>query len=590
MSWKSLTIAVLVVFCAPLAVWADPAPAAVADASLAVVPSTAPVVIQVKGVDRVRARVKATVTAALPDFGPLVTGQLDSMFGQVFEGRKMDGVAPAGPVFIVLLDLPRDGNPPPVAVMIRASSYATFKEKFLLKEEAAAIKSVGKGIESTTIRNEEFFLVEKPDYVVLTMKQEDAERMTKPYTGLSGQIAADMSAKLLDHDVSVFANLGKVNEEYGETIRNAREQMVQLLDATGGQLEKSQLEAAKKLYSGMFQVVLDGKALVVGLDFRPQGIALHMQAQVKADTSTAKSLAAEKPSNLEQFGKLPSGQVMYTAMQLSPETMKSLMFGMQGLNIGEGDSKALSEAALTKLFNAKGEAAYSSMNYPPSGVTFQRYGDPTQAVAANLELFKAFGDGAGYMGGMFKSKPVVKPDAETVRGIKLTHVRMEWDLDKMADQIPGVGEGMKGAYRKILGDETNVWFGAEGDRIITVTAKDAADAKSRLESFLDGKSVIGSSEAFNATRKQLPASTSLVYLMDSGPMTYWMADYMVTLFKAMPGLPFNLPDSVKPTKTEPAFIGAAVTLQPERGAMDLYIPVTAIQEIRKVIMQVFVGN
>ena len=38
-----------------------------------------------------------------------------------------------------------------------------------------------------------------------------------------------------------------------------------------------------------------------------------------------------------------------------------------------------------------------------------------------------------------------------------------------------------------------------------------------------------------------------------------------------------------------SYLGVALTLQPEHGSLDLFVPVTAVQEIRKVIQPLFKG-
>ncbi|MBX7103209.1 MAG: hypothetical protein K1X57_03965 [Gemmataceae bacterium] len=568
---------------------AAPAPLS-ADSPLAAVPAQAPIVVHIRGVDRVKGRVKATMTAAAPDFGALAAGQVDAMFGQLFEGRKTDAIPANGSAFLAFLEVPGPGGDVPMAVILRVNSYAAFKTSFLLPDEARELKSVADGIDRAEIKGTETFLVDKKDYVILTQKKEYAETLAKQYTGLDGKIAKPLAVRYLEQDLGIYVNLASVNKTYGDQIRQGREFVMTMMDQAGGQLEKGQLEAAKKMYGALFQLVLDGEGMVFGLDFRPEGIALHMQAQVGAETESGQVLKSQKPSGLEQIGKLPGGQLMYTGVDVSPESMRALTSGLQGLQAGEGDAKKLVDAALTQLADAKGKAMYSSMNYPPSGVTFQEYADPGKAVAASIALYKGFGDGAGYMGGVFKSKPEIKTDAEEFRGVKFNHVKLQFDLDKMAELVPGAGDGMKAAYKKVLGDNMNVWFGTDGNRMLTITAKDWAEARGKMEKFLDGKGLIADSQAFQATRKQLPAQASMLYMIDAGPFANWMADYMVTMFKAMPGLPFNLPESIKPVETTSSFIGFSIAMQPERGAIDLYIPVTAVQEIRKVAMQLFMGN
>ena len=66
--------------------------------------------------------------------------------------------------------------------------------------------------------------------------------------------------------------------------------------------------------------------------------------------------------------------------------------------------------------------------------------------------------------------------------------------------------------------------------------------------------------------------------------------YLLGIFKAMPIVPFNLPESMKPVQTVPAFFGTSIVMQPEYGSFDFFLPVTAVHEVRKVLMPLFTGE
>jgi len=122
-----------------------------------------------------------------------------------------------------------------------------------------------------------------------------------------------------------------------------------------------------------------------------------------------------------------------------------------------------------------------------------------------------------------------------------------------------------------------------------LTAKDWDAARTLLDRYLEGGSTLAKDPAYAATRKQLPAETTLLMLADAGRFTHVMTDYMVAIFKAVPVLPFNLPAEVKPVKTKTSYLGFAVTLRSENAGVDVFVPVTAVQEMRKVIMPLFQG-
>src|SRR5581483_84082 len=129
-----------------------------------------------------------------------------------------------------------------------------------------------------------------------------------------------------------------------------------------------------------------------------------------------------------------------------------------------------------------------------------------------------------------------------------------------------------------------MWFGTNGKQVVTVTAKDWDAAKARLDAYLSGSKPLGKDPAYQATRKQLPAEATVIALADAGRFTIAFGDYMLGLFKAMQNqLPFNLPDAMKPVKTKTSYLGFAVTLKPQTAAFDMFLPVTGVQEIRKVV-------
>lgn len=559
---------------------AAPVPAGATDSPLAAVPAQSPIVVHLKGVDRVRERLKTFLTNAVPDFGPMAAGQIDNMVGNLPDGRKMQGMAPAGPVFLAFLALPTNRDEmPDAALIVKVTKYAEFRDGILTEDERKALKSVSPGVESTEINGKPVFLHDRNGYAVVTASKTVSETMAKGYGGLHEKMPRELADKLLDHDLGVYVNLATVNKDFGDQIKELRDMAMQMIDG-GGALPKDQADNAKKMYGAVFQAVLDGRALVLATDFRPDAMSLHVQSHVGAETESNKLLVNQKPGLLEQFGKLPLGQMMYTAYEMAPETAK-LLAGLSDDEAGKKVAEALSAA--------KGKSNYASSNYPIAGLTFQEFENPAKALEATLGMIKGMGEGKSFSGGMVKGQPVVTPDAATFKDVKFTEYKIAWDLEKMAEAIPGGAEAMKVVMTKTMGTELHGWMGVDGKRMVTVTAKDWDAAKARLESYYGSQSV-GGNAAFQSTRKALPAAASMLAMMDAGPYAYAMADLACTVANAIPGIPINLPKEIKPTKMAPTFIGMAVTLQPERGSFDFYLPVAAIQTIEKVVKQVMQGD
>src|SRR5688572_2499728 len=79
---------------------AAPVPPAPPATSLAAIPAQAPIVVQVRGAERVKDRLTALIKAAVPDFGAFAAAQIDEKFKTALEGRKLQGIAKDGPLFL----------------------------------------------------------------------------------------------------------------------------------------------------------------------------------------------------------------------------------------------------------------------------------------------------------------------------------------------------------------------------------------------------------------------------------------------------------------------------------------------------------
>src|SRR5438874_2255997 len=101
--------------------------------------------------------------------------------------------------------------------------------------------------------------------------------------------------------------------EFGGQIAGLRQLMETDMDAAGGGADKASIEYVKVFYSGMFQAIEDGRAFLAAVDFRPEGMNLHLQFQVGADTKSNNVLREQKPATLEAIGTLPDGLMNYTA-------------------------------------------------------------------------------------------------------------------------------------------------------------------------------------------------------------------------------------------------------------------------------------
>jgi hypothetical protein len=560
-------------------------------AALAVVPAQAPIVVQLRGVERTKDRMAAFLKVAVPDFGPLAVAQIDQMLKSGFDGRKLEGLEKDGPVFLAILEMPNvaGGAEPPMAVIARVTGYKAFRDGLLTEDERKGVKSED-GYDKAELNGRETYFIDQQGFAAVTTSKDAAVMLAKKPAGLDSKLSADLAKQFLTNDLSLYVNLAAVNKEYGDQIKSGRELFETALNMAGG-ADKASMEYVKIIYGGMFQAIEDGRVFLAAVDFRPEGMNLHLQFQVGPDTKTNRLLQNQKPTTLASVGALPEGSMTYTATRITGDVLKSIAPLVYGALAGEGESKAKMEEALKQLVAAGNTGSYSGADMPASGLQLQMFDDPAKAVTAMLALFRAMGEGGTFQNAYVKGKPEIKENAVEHRGFKLSSMHIVWDLDKFADAIPGGGEAAKNAIKKLLGEDQHVWFGTDGKRVVTLTAKNWDAAAKRLDAYLDGSATLEKEPAYALTRKQLPAETSILMLADAGRFTQTMGDYMLGLFKAMPAqLPFNLPDGIKPVKTKISYLGFAITLRAETAGFDMFVPVTGIQEIRKVLMPLFMGG
>jgi hypothetical protein len=568
-----------------------------AGAALSIVPAQASIVVQIHGVDRVKGRLTALIKSALPDLGPMAVAKLEESLKEALDEKKLQGLENEGPIFVVFMEIPGDDTQvPKMAVIARVAKYAEFRDGLLSDDERKALKPAADGAERTEIKGQEVFFLDRSGWAIVTPHKETATLLAKDYAGLDGKINRDVARRLLDSDLAAYVNLVTVNKQFGDQIKEAKETMFNLFDQFGNQNAHT-MEMVKKMYGGMFQIVADGRACVITLDFRPEGLNLHLAVNVGSDTATNKFLRDQKPAAFPDFGTLPAGQVVYSATEFVPSMLKALAPMIYGAT-GDGDSQKGIQSAIEQLIESGNTTALSAGSFPASSLQVSAFKNPALAANAQLKLFRSLGDGSMFQNSAIRGKPEIKENDKSYRGFTLHYAHITWDFDKAMEQFGGAGGGgggddAKKALSKLIGEGLSSWFGTDGKQYLTINAKSWDDAKKLMDGFLDGKDTIGSVKAFATSRKQLPTDATLLSLVDAGRFAYVMGDYMLASIKAVGGaipLPFNLPESMKPVKTTPAFLGIAVVLQPEYGSFDFYLPVTAVHEIRRVIMPLFMGG
>ncbi len=558
------------------------------ESPLAQLPANTSVVFQVRGVERTKNRLVAFLKNALPDLAPVIEAQVDELLKNGFDGgRHFNGLNKDGPHFLIFTELPMPGTEQPkIAGVFRLNNYQEFVKGLLKEEEFKELKPTKDGYDVAMMGNEETYFIDRKDYVLITGNKDLAGQLAKKGPGFEGKLKPEIAKKLLDADVSAFVDMNVVNKEFGGQIQSFHQLFDLGFAQAGEQLGKANAEMIKGILEGFFQFVEDSSGILLAAEFRPEGLAFHLQAQVGGDSKTNALFKSTQKSTFESLGQLPAGQLAFTGMSLAGPNYKLFQLMTQGAI--EDVAKEIKDAQ-ADLEKSGPEVWIGSFQMPMQGIQVTTYKDPAKASAAQLKLMQGLKEGENFMNITLKSKPEVKPEAQNYQGFKLHSASFVWDFDKTIEkqggkQVPEeTRKQMAEAMKKLMGDQANLWFGTNGKSYVQVTAKDWPVAQNLLSQFLEGKSAIKDQKAYQDTRKLLPAQSTLLALVDALPYFQAMGNYVLSVLKATP-LPIAIPvQSLPAVKGEPAYLGFAVTLESGRGGMDFWLPATAVKEVRKLV-------
>ncbi|MCE9531416.1 MAG: hypothetical protein K8T89_09895, partial [Planctomycetes bacterium] len=569
------------------------------EASLGLVPAKAPIVLQVNGLDKARDRMGKLLGNALPDLAPKLIKQIDDKIKELSEGRDLKSIVKDGRVYVVVTDLSSLTENSQLAILLPITGYTEFKNGFLKEDERKSLKKQDDGYDTIKVEGmeDDVCLIERKGYLTLTNSKDAAKAFAKgDDTGLGKALSKETAKTFLDQDASVYVNIKAINKEYGTKIRGFKALLELGLGAGGMGIDKKQAEMVKVLFNSFLQLLDDGEAAVVGFDFRPEGANFKLYAQFSADTDTNIFLKKLKPNSLKEIGALPGGLLMYSATNFDPTLSKTLALLMKETLADDENEEAKKtiEAAMKELSENGRQYELGASSGLSGGLGIAEYKDGAKAAASLLKMFKAMTKTTTFGNMPFKEKPAITEGAETVGDIKLTKVKFSYDFDKAVENVPeATRDATKAAMVKALGDNTTLWIGSSGNRVFSVNGSDANKVKELVESYQKGANPLEKDESFTSTRKQLPADATILIAGDSARFLQELVD-MIREFAGgggIPGLPGGgaIPE-LKAPKGKAAYFGVAIVLQAEQTSLDFFVPVTAIQQVRKMLAPLIEGD
>jgi hypothetical protein len=571
-----------------------PAAPAPSDASaLSIVPASAPIVVSLRGVEGTTGRFLVMLKQALPELAGTVEEYIKkAMAGDFTEGRRPRGLAKDGPIFLVFTEIPKPGDAEPkIAVVLSITKYEEFRDNLLSEDERKTLKTDPAGFETATMSfGETIHLINKKEFAVVTPVQDVAEAFTKKPKGIDEHISKEQSAKLLAGDIGVYFSMDTLNKQYADQIKTARETAREGLKTLSETVEKSQRSAfvfLQKILDPTFQGIEDSRGILLTLEFRPGGLAVHVETEIRPGTPTAKALEGNKGSAFKGLETMPGGLATYIGMEANKKMVAALSEIVFASSV-TGDDKAekATRAAIDELVQSDPGTSLNAYNIPMQGIQVSHYADPAKAVVAQLKLFAELASGTAYSSGLLKEKPKVTPKAEKYGDFEFTSVELRWDAEKMAQGAGGPAplpdeakKQIATAIKKVLGESQTSWIGTDGKVVLQVTAKDWATAKKLLDNHAKGTDTAAKVAAFRDVRGQLPAEANIIALADVVRYIGLMLETAKPIIENMLPLPVKLP--TMPANLPITYCGAAVTLKADRASVDAFISVGTVHEFYK---------
>ena len=557
------------------------------------VPASSLVVVQVSGVPMLKDRVTKFLDVAAPDVAKLFPKWIDAELKERFADRDLSALTPNDRIFLSVMSF--DGvlqGQPPAVLFLPIADYKTFRDKVLTADERRSFEKTKEGYDSI----ERAFLVDmtKRGYVAVTMNEETAKQLAKPYVALTDKaLSAPLSQPFFNSDAAVYVNLKAINADYGEQLQGYVKYLNALLQNGSlgfiPGLDKRQLQVVKTVLEGMTQAIGDGQGLVLGVSVRPEGITVCGETVFVAGTETAKQLAAEKPTKLDEIAALPKGNLVYSSSRYSPNVGGAFRQLTQEFAAPVDDDRAsASIAKYDELFaKAAAHGSVSVGNGPDSSLQIITATEVAALTETHVKIIKNLRDGGWYQNLVIKDKPQVKENAVEHQGFTLYQATITLDLEASVGNIKddNLKQATLESMKRFVNEKTVYWFGHDDKRFVQVVAKDWDAARKLLNSALSDQATVGTQPAFLATRQALPANATQLLFAEAGPTIRTLGNYAKSTIVTLPAFPgAEVPDFKLPKVPLLSYLGFAIVLKPNGAGFTGFIPSEAVKLARESIV------
>lgn len=592
--FRFLFVAFGVALAAPVAS-AAPVPPAGGKGTVFPFPAKAPLVLSLRGYDTTRDRLNVMLKAALPKEAGQVTKLLDEQLDKLFKGRKLDALRKDARMFLALNDLASVvQDTPAISVLVPVTTHKDFLKTFLTEEERKTLENGRDGVDvvKTAALGEEqpVYLVDLKEYTAISLDKATADAHAAKYTAAtSEQMGSDPAETFLKTNLSLDVNMDAINDQFGDQIRGfkglidfALQQAAQ--QGAFGALNKKQIDAMKVMLKGLVQGIEDCRSVVLGAEFRPEGLFVKLQARFTENSPSAKFLATEQPESMADIGKLPAGLGTYSAVRLGKELSGIMRELSQEFATTDDDEKGaeLLEKHLKTVADAGPGAEFSAQMPPTATLNVTTYKDGKAAATGLAKAYKAIAAGGRVNGIVVKTAPRVGEDAEKHKGFTFASVNLNFDFDASVAGLPEqVRDSTLETFKRMMPEKAAMWIGTDGKVVIRVMAKDWGAAKKLIDDYLGGKAAVETQAGFKRVRAELPAEANMLMIAEVGSAIEGIANSLKGAFDQIPGAPQL--GKIKKPEGPPTYLGFAVTFKNDIATVTGYVPIASIETAGKML-------
>ena len=549
-------------------------------------PAGLPVVVRVGGIERATQDLLAMVKAMSPTVAQQYGSQIEGTVSQLTESLGMtDPNAPA----LLALDVPapediadqfklEDGKlnfQPRAVAMFATSDYQQALGAIADNPDAKPEDKGGYQVVTNRAGNP-IYAIEKKGFAAVSQDESLIKKLAEtPQETLGASFSDEMKSMFLEGDVGLYVDLATIAERYADQIELAQtflRQQVDRLDESGFTMA----DQARMAYRQVIEAAQSAKTLAANADFAEEGLILSGKLTMEEDFKPLQRVADEGDEPAVELAKLPKGAAYYAFEIVDPETLNwsalptaedveeyvpelAEIMSSPEFKTAKEEFQAAGRMTSTASFGF-GEKANGVCVLKPENVESLVKAARSAVVAAkgaDLSLFKEIStemEAEEYEGYTF-DKVTATYDFEAF--LNEAQTRAAAAAEKAGVEAKNNADPAEAAkvLERIVGESTTIWFGSNGEQVVSIVGEDWDQAKAQIDTYLAGDQGIGSTESYKTVRAALPERVSSLFLVDVQTATRQViAEVREGAQDESIKAPASMPDN-------PALIGVAVVAE-----------------------------